>query len=149
MIQEKRGHAEDLEPAPDRAHLLALPVRHVPDAQRARAVGARLRADRAVGILVPRLSSRPWCSARRLIVAPAGSCERRSGSSRSLSREATSWSTTALHGAPPIVFWGTLFPMISEAGARGSGSRSAAPCFNKLRAAGRARRCSSSPASGR
>jgi hypothetical protein len=49
------GHAEDLEPRADRAHVHPVPVRHDADAQWPRAVGARLRADRDLRNPLPRL----------------------------------------------------------------------------------------------
>ena len=91
----KAQHAEDLEPAADRAHLHAVPVRHLPDAQRCRAVRPRLRADAAVHGRLPRLRARDGrvflgAAAR----AGARSCAASSASSRSSRAKRASCSTT-------------------------------------------------------
>ena len=51
----KAQHAEGLEPAADRPHLLAVPVRDLPHAQRHRAIGPRLRPDSDLHLDLPRL----------------------------------------------------------------------------------------------
>ena len=81
-------------------------------------------------------------------LAPARPARASAGSSRWPRARPSSWSTTSSWSASPVIFWGTFFPLISEA-ITGERSSLAAPWFDRYVTplATAARR--SSPGSGR
>ena len=128
MVQEKRGHAEGLERVADLRHVRARAAGHVPGAQRDPRLDPRLRRlhDRRP---VPGLhrpggrGCRPGSSCSRL---PDLRSEARLDSL--LSREAFFLlNNLVLVGLCLVIFWGTFFPLISEALTGERGQRRARP----------------------
>ncbi len=91
----KARHAEDLEHGADRAHLLAVPLRHLPHAQRRDLVGALVHRRRLVRLRVPRLRRGRGARLLRVVVdVAARACAAPTGSSRWCRARRASCSTT-------------------------------------------------------
>ena len=128
MVQEKRGHAEGLERVADRA-----------PRSRSRSLGTFLVRSgildsihafgaSTIGVPVPRLHRRS-CWRCRSASSSAGcpTCAARRSSTRCSRASRSSCSTTCvLVGLCLVIFWGTFFPLISEALTGEQGERRAA-----------------------
>ena len=111
-----QGHAEGLEPRAGRDGLHADVVRHVPDSQRRDFLGPFLHAV-GTGAILPDFSD---CRGCRLHGAPAEPVEdlsrvRPSSSRISRARQRFLFNNLMLVGIAFAVFWGTVFPVLSEA----------------------------------
>ena len=146
MIQEKRDMLKRLEPGADRAHVLALPVRHVAHAQRrscSRCTRSRRPSSSASS------SSATSRHARVALLrpadrAPARAAQRAAARVGALARgRASCFNNWVFMALLAIVFWGTLFPKISEWLAGQRDPARARQFFNKLAARPRAAACCS------